>query len=116
MTIKAVTSLADLEFKAKTNKRYQQLAVMGCRSIEWGLRKNVAYTTAMEKLHKFSIENDPESCDYVVDIINRNRHRIKVEKSINKKKSVTDFVEVLKKLSKKRKVKQKARRPSRRTV
>lgn len=120
MTIKPVTSLADLEFKAKTDKHYQQLTILGCA--ELGYPNIKVYANAIKRLHKISINHNPDSCQTVINYVNRNCNRIKPEKNkvseLMKKKEVAKIVENLKKFRKKavsrKAVKKVKRRVSRR--
>ena len=77
MTIKPVTSLADLEFKAKNDKNYQQLAILGCRLLRSTCK---TYTGAIKKIYQISLEHDPDSCTDVINILNKNCDKIKPQK------------------------------------
>ncbi len=121
MTIKPVTSLADLEFKAKTDKHYQQLAILGCRT--WDGSRIRLYSTAIKKLQESSVGYNPHSCQSIVKVINESCNKIKPEKDtatiLIKKKEVARIIENLKKLGKKpvtRKATKKTRRHVARTV
>lgn len=100
MTIKPVTSLADLEFKAKTDPYYRQLAILGCKSLIWNCNIKT-YPNAIKKIHEISIGNNPESCDETICYINVYRDKIKPEKDILtellKKKEIKKIVDKLKK-------------------
>ena len=99
MTIPPVTSLADLEFKAKKSVYYKQLAVLGVQRIGYcGIK---TYPSAIKRLHRIAVERDGSTCDVVVYDINICCNRIKREensasKSINKKKAEA-IIENLKK-------------------
>ena len=120
MTIKQVTSLADLEFKAKTDRHYQQLAILGCRSLDYNSRVKT-YPAAIRRLHKIAFENNPESCSQIIEYVNQNCNKIKPEQDpasvLAKKKEVERIIANLKKLSKatvtKKAVKKIRRRVSR---
>ncbi len=100
MTIKPVTSLADLEFRAKTDKHYQQLAILGCRSWEGSNVK--LYSTAIKRIHDIAVNYNPNSCQTIVNHINSHRFSIKPEKDtvteLIKKKEVTRIIDNLKKM------------------
>ena len=122
MTIKQVTSLADLEFKAKTDRHYQQLAILGCRSLDYNSRVKT-YPAAIRRLHKIAFDNNPDSCSAVIHHVNQNCNKIKPEKDpvseLIKKKEVTRIIENLKKLRKApvtRKATKKIRKHVARTV
>ncbi len=103
MTIPPVTSLADLEFKAKTDRHYQQLAILGCRA--WGGSNVKLYSTAIKRLHAISVGCNPNSCKVVIGHVNEKCNKIKPEKDpvseLIKKKEVARIIENLKKLRKK---------------
>ena len=77
MTIDPITSLADLEFKAKTNKYYKQLAIIGCNQYMFGNKKVRTYPAAIKALHIISINHNPNSCDAVVYGVNSYRDKIR---------------------------------------
>jgi hypothetical protein len=101
MTITKVTSLADLEFKAKTDRHYQQLAILGCKSFNCNIK---TYPAAIRRLHEIAFENNPECCSTVINCVNQNCNKIKPEKDpvsvLVKKKEVERIIANLKKLSK----------------
>ena len=103
MTINKVTSLADLEFKAKTDRHYQQLAILGCRSLDYNSRVKT-YPAAIRRLHAIALGNNPDSCETVIHHVNQNCNKIKPEKDpvsvLVKKKEVERIIANLKKLSK----------------
>ena len=103
MTINKVTSLADLEFKAKTDRHYQQLAILGCKSLDYNSRVKT-YPAAIRRLHKIAFENNPECCSAVIHHVNQNCNKIKPEQDpvsvLVKKKEVERIIANLKKLSK----------------
>jgi len=78
MTIEPVTSLADLEFKAKADKHYEQLAVLGCKSIMYGTCRIRTYKNAIKKLHEIAVANRgyADSCQFIMKHVNSNCHRI----------------------------------------
>lgn len=78
MSLKAITSLADLEFKAKTDEHYQQLAILGAQSLGYHSAKD--YQTAIEKLHYCSLNHNPESCEAVVREVNHYLSHVKIVK------------------------------------
>lgn len=82
MTLDKVTSLADLEFKVKTNKYYKQLALLGAKRCCSNMTKLKALTThekVMEFLHRVSTDHNPGSCSAVVQEINHCCDKIKEE-------------------------------------
>ncbi len=103
MTITKVTSLADLEFKAKTDRHYQQLAILGCKSLDYNSCVKT-YPAAIRRLHKIAFENNPECCSAVIHHVNQNCNKIKPEQDpvsvLVKKKEVERIIANLKKLSK----------------
>lgn len=79
--ITPVTSLADLEFKAKTDKRYEQLAILGCKSVTYGNSRIKTYKNAIKKLHQIAVESksfyqDSHCCDFIMQYINSNSNKI----------------------------------------
>jgi len=103
MTIKPVTSLADLEFKAKADKHYEQLAILGCKSLDWNSRIKT-YPAAIKKLHQVAVNHDPNSCQAVIYHVNSGCNKIKPIKDsvaeLIKKKEVTRIIDNLKKIKK----------------
>jgi hypothetical protein len=97
MTINAVTSLADLEFKAKTDPHYKQLAVLGCRRLGYFYK---SYPHAIKKLH--TIAQKPSafgevSCSRVIYEVNLCRGNIvrevkKPKKITAKKKTLSELM------------------------
>src|SRR5579862_5085853 len=74
VSILPITSLADLTFKASTDERYQQLAILGCRSLDcFGVR---TFEHAMEKLH--CMGNLQNGCKFMLPYINENCNKILV--------------------------------------
>jgi len=100
MTIPPVTSLADLEFKAKTDRHYQQLAILGYNSIEHANVK--LYSTAIERLHKMAVSYGYGVCVPIIKYVNLQCNKIKPEKDpaieLLKKKEFMQVIENLKKL------------------
>jgi len=79
MTLDKVTSLADLEFKAKTNKYYRQMARQGARRCCTSVAVANGLTThekVMEFLHQVSIKHDLNSCRAVVQEVNHCYNKI----------------------------------------
>jgi len=79
MTLVKVTSLADLVFKAKSDKYYKQLALLGARRCCNSDAKARALTThekVIEFLYTVSANHNPDSCSAVVQEINSCCHRI----------------------------------------
>ena len=73
MTLDKVTSLADLEFKAKTNKYYRQLDKMAAEQL-FGSRYSETYEKAMRYLHNDAFYKD--GCASIVTDINYLRKNI----------------------------------------
>jgi len=67
MIIGPVTSLADLEFKARTNKYYKQLAILGCDRIGYNISN---YERVMKRLHWCSVHWGYPSCEPIIQEIN----------------------------------------------
>lgn len=79
MTLDKITSLADLEFRIKTNKYYKQMALLGAKRCCNTPSKIALLTThekVMEFLHKVSVEHNVNSCSAVVAEINACRSKI----------------------------------------
>jgi hypothetical protein len=75
MTIDKVTSLADLAFKAKTNKYYKKLAIIAAEYLG-GYFEQKTYEYAINTLYRVARFNDPNSCLSVVNAINNLRNRV----------------------------------------
>lgn len=80
MKLDAVTSLADLAFKAKTNKYYQQLTIIVYRYLISGTPPLGGWSEALESLNNYSIHCSPNDCKEVVQYTNDLRIRVKEEK------------------------------------
>ena len=109
MIIDPVTSLADLEFKVKTNKYYKQLAILGCRRIGYYVR---TYELAMKNLHISA--GGFKSCEPIIQEVNCCCDRIVEEKQptaeeLIKRKYVKLKVNNLKKKRRKRRSIKKAK-------
>jgi len=81
MTLDNVTSLADLEFRVKTNKYYKQLAIKTAKRCYGGYsaemnKKLKIYEEALAFLHKISIQHNPDSCTSIVAELNYNSDKI----------------------------------------
>ena len=74
MVIDRVTSLADLAFRGKTDKRFRHLAVL--TTVYYG-KKELTYKEAMAFLHEFAVNNDGGSCVNIVRDLNYNRELVK---------------------------------------
>jgi len=83
MTIAPVTSLADLEFKAKTDDNYKQLAILGCGGFGYNVK---LYTTAIKRLNTTSTSLSESSCSYVTREINYYRDKLSESFVITKPK------------------------------
>lgn len=73
MTLDKVSSLADLEFRVKSNKYYKQLAILGakrCCGSSVKLKEIKTYEQAIAFLHDVSIKHNPNSCSAVVQEVN----------------------------------------------
>jgi hypothetical protein len=74
MTLDKVTSLADLVFKAKTNKYYKKLAIM---TVEWlGYGNQTTYEIALNSLYKVAANQGDSGCQPVVNAINNLRRDV----------------------------------------
>ena len=83
MNLEKITSLADLVFKAKTNKYYKQLAIIAARhfvSTADGDEIPETYEQSIIVIAKVTLENDPNSCSDVVDAINCYRYDVKEDR------------------------------------
>jgi len=81
MTLDSVTSLADLEFRVKTNKYYKQMAIKTAKRCYGGYsaemnKKLKIYEEALAFLHKISIQHNPDSCASIVAELNCIRDKI----------------------------------------
>jgi CBS domain-containing protein len=71
MFLEKITSLADLVFKAKTNKYYKKLAIM---TAQWlGYDNQATYEIAMNTLYKVALLQGEKGCLPVVDAVNNLR-------------------------------------------
>jgi hypothetical protein len=77
MTLDRITSLADLAFKARTNKYYEQLVMIAYRYLISGIK--VGCIEALESLNNMSVNYNPLSCHSTVEQINDLRSRVKEE-------------------------------------
>lgn len=78
MTLDRITSLADLAFKARTNKYYEQLVMIAYRYLINSANK-VGCIEALESLNNVSVNYNPISCHSTVEQINGLRSRVKKE-------------------------------------
>ena len=70
MTLDKITSLADLVFRAKTNKYYKKLAIM---TAEWiGYTRQTTYEIALNSLYKVAAIGEA-GCQPVVNAVNNLR-------------------------------------------
>lgn len=94
MTLDRVTSLADLVFRAKTNKYYKKLAII---TAEWlGYNCQTTYEIALNSLYKVAATQGEAGCQPVVNAVNNLRSDIQedpepvavpiVDESIKKEK------------------------------
>ena len=75
MTLDSVTSLADLAFKAKTNKYYRKLVIL---TAQWlGYPDATTYELAMDTLYRVAHRYNPNDCLPVVRQVNNRRSDIK---------------------------------------
>ena len=77
MRLDPITSLADLEFKAKTNKYYKQLAILGAEYMYIVGTKPPSFEEAMDGLCKIAKEHNPNSCGSICATVNEVRNRVK---------------------------------------
>ena len=71
MTLDKITSLADLVFRAKTNKYYKKLAIM---TAEWlGYTRQTTYEIALNTLYKVAATQGEAGCQPVVNAVNNLR-------------------------------------------
>lgn len=76
MILDAVTSLADLAFRGRTDKRYRQLAVLTA-TVYYGRVSLTTWKMAISFLHEVATNAGNVSCDSVVIDVNYNREYIK---------------------------------------
>ena len=74
MAIDRVTSLADLAFRGRTDKRYRHLAVL--TSVYYG-KPDLAYKEAMLFLHRVAEGEGDGTCANIVRDLNYNRELVK---------------------------------------
>lgn len=71
--IEPITSLADLEFRAKTDNSYKKLAVLGLNSFGFTYK---SYSHAIKKLHFIKTNWGYMDCVYITERINGYRRYI----------------------------------------
>jgi hypothetical protein len=86
MTLERITSLADLVFKAKTNKYYKQLAIISARHLDISEHPET-YEQAIIIIAKVTLKHNPDSCSDVVDAINSYRYDVKEDRPAPKNKT-----------------------------
>ena len=74
MVIDRVTSLADLAFRGKTDKRYRHLAVL--TATYYG-KADLSWEKAMKLLHEVAATQDGGTCTNIVRDVNYNRELVK---------------------------------------
>jgi hypothetical protein len=80
MKLDCVTSLADLAFKAKTNKYYQQLVMLAYyRYVFNSTGTQPTWEEALKSVNDVSVSYSPRSCCDVVFGINELRGAVKCE-------------------------------------
>lgn len=75
MILSRVTSLADLVFKAKTNKYYKILAIITAEYLEGSLKQKT-YENAMNTLYRVARTHNPDTCFDIVETINSFRDKV----------------------------------------
>lgn len=122
MTITPVTSLADLEFKVKTDKHYEQLAILGCKSITFGASRIKTYKYAIKKLYEIAEANGTSTmsngCGFIMTYLNQNCNRIvPIQPPISAEEKQKKGKEIVNKLNKLKNVRKKSiRKIARRVV